>query len=331
MTAHETLNILLVDDEEIVHRTLAPYLRDSGHSVEGTGDGPSALELIKENDYDLALVDVRMPGIDGLSVLAKVQELRPELSVVIITGHGNMELAIQALRLGAADFLTKPVKLTELDAIIEKSSRIRELRKNQRRLRETIGEIQALEDDRERGRCLVAESPAMREVKEKVALAVESNLETILISGETGTGKEVVAREIHFLDNKSDQIPFIAVSCPALPENLVESELFGHVKGAFTGATVDKAGCFELADEGSLFLEDGTKSRGLERSRRQCQGNSRHQQEVGGAGGIRGFPPGPLLSAQRLHGRAEASSGAQRGHHTPGRAFPFIVRGRQGL
>ena len=255
MVDEHALRILLVDDEEIVHQTLSPYLRDSGHEVDNARDGNKALRLIEAKDYDLALIDVRMPGMDGLFILSRISEMRPELSSVIITGHGNMEMVIQALRLGAADFLTKPIKLLELDAVLEKSTRIRFLRQGQRHLRETIRGIQTSEDIRLRNRRLVGVSKAMAEVRRQIRMAVESKCETVLISGETGTGKEVVAREIHFMGGE-DERPFIAASCPAIPDTLVESELFGHVKGAFTGATLDKAGYFELADGGTLFLDE---------------------------------------------------------------------------
>ncbi|MEW5803343.1 MAG: sigma-54 dependent transcriptional regulator [bacterium] len=250
-----SLRILLVDDEEIVHQTLCPYLQNCGHHVEDAWDGNTALKLIESSDYDLAIIDIRMPGMDGLSVLSAMGEIRPELSAVIITGHGNMEMVIQALRLGAADFLPKPVKLLELDAVLEKSMRIRSLRQGQRRLRETIRGIQTSEDIRLRNRQLVGISQAIDEARRQIQLAVEAECETILISGETGTGKEIAARQIHFMGGE-DERPFIAVNCPALPDSLVESELFGHVKGAFTGATVDKAGYFELADGGTLFLDE---------------------------------------------------------------------------
>jgi len=255
MVDEHALRILLVDDEEIVHQTLSPYLRDSGHEVDNARDGNNALKLIEAKDYDLALIDVRMPGMDGLFILSRIAEMRPELSSVIITGHGNMEMVIQALRLGAADFLTKPIKLLELDAVLEKSTRIRSLRQGQRHLRETIRGIQTSEDIRLRNRRLVGVSKAMAEVRRQIRMAVESKCETVLISGETGTGKEVVAREIHFMGGE-DERPFIAASCPAIPDTLIESELFGHVKGAFTGATLDKVGYFELADGGTLFLDE---------------------------------------------------------------------------
>jgi DNA-binding NtrC family response regulator len=255
MSNVNSLKILLVDDEEIVHQTLSPYLQDSGHEVNNVREGAKALRLIEAKDYDLALIDMKMPEMDGLSILSKIGKIRPELSSVIISGHGNMEMVVQALRLGAADFLTKPIKLLELDAVLEKSTRIRHLRQRQRHLRETIRGIQTSEDIRLRNRCLVGNSKAMTEVRRQIQLAVEARCETVLISGETGTGKEIVAREIHFRGGE-DERPFIAVNCPALPDSLVESELFGHVKGAFTGATIDRAGYFELADGGTLFLDE---------------------------------------------------------------------------
>jgi len=254
------LNILLADDEDIIHETIGGHLTESGHSVNDVFDGLAALKAIKEGEYDLALFDLQMPGMDGLSLLAKVREIRPEMSVAIITGHGNMDVAIQALRLGAADFLTKPVKLLELDAVLERIARVNLLRHNllrldRNRLRQTIKGIHASEDLRLGNRGFVGTSTATRKVREQIRQAVDASCDTILIIGETGTGKEVVAREIHFLAI-SHECPFIAVSCPAMPDTLVESELFGHVKGAFTGAMEDRPGCFELADGGTLFLDE---------------------------------------------------------------------------
>jgi len=249
------MNILIADDEDIVLRTLSDYLRDSGHNVETACTGREALGLAASRSYDMALIDVRMPGMDGLSVLERLGHARPELGVVIITGHGNMEVAVQALRLGAVDFLTKPVKFLELDAVLEKAGRLQTLRTGERRLRDTIAGIQAAGDRRDRARSFVGVSSATERVKDDIRRAVEARCDTIMITGETGTGKEVVAREIHFQADAPDS-PFIAVSCPALPDSLVESELFGHMKGAFTGATEDRAGCFELANGGTLFLDE---------------------------------------------------------------------------
>jgi DNA-binding NtrC family response regulator len=249
------MRILIVDDEEIVRQTIGDYLSQAGLVVEVANDGQSGLEQIQTGDYDLALIDLRMPGMDGITLLEKVRQVMPDQSVVIITGHGNMEAAIQALRLGAVDFLTKPIKLLELDAVLEKASRLLGLHRDKQRLRETIGGLQNLDFLRNRNRKIIGTSRATEEVRKQIRLAAEADCDTILISGETGSGKEVAAREIHFLAEQADS-PFIAVSCPALPDSLVESELFGHVKGAYTGATEDRAGYFELADGGTLFLDE---------------------------------------------------------------------------
>jgi len=246
------LDIIIADDEDIVHKTIGDYLRDVGHKVTGVKDGRKALALIKSHDFDLALVDIRMPHMDGMKLLEEVQRIKPELSTILITAHANMETVIQALRLGAADFLNKPVKFLELDAVMEKAIRIRNLRQGRRHLRETI---QSLQTSIKANHRLIGMSQATREVRDLIQQAVSARVDTVLLTGDTGTGKEVVAREIHTAACQ-DADPFIAVNCPALPESLVESELFGHVKGAFTGAINDKAGCFELADGGTLFLDE---------------------------------------------------------------------------
>lgn len=246
------LDIILVDDEQVVHDTFVGYLNESGHNVCSAMNGLDGLKQMVEGEFDLALVDVRMPGLDGLALLERAQREVPDLSIVITTGHGNMEMAIQALRLGAADFLTKPIKFLELDAVIEKAARIHDLRKDGTRLRETIRGLQ----HRSRTGNLVGESDEMESVRKQIRQAVEAQVETILITGETGTGKEVVARELHFHQHSAEEAPFIAVNCPALPTELVESELFGHTKGAFTGATANRAGYFEMADGGTIFLDE---------------------------------------------------------------------------
>ena len=205
--------------------------------------------------YDLALVDLQMPGMDGFSLAEKLEKMRPEMPVVIITGHPDLEIAVRALRLGAADFLTKPVKLAKLDAVLEKSVRLSGLRRDKRRLRGAIRGMQAPSRAGAAQGVLVGNSPAMQEVRRQIREVVEAACETILITGETGTGKEVVAREIHF-QAATPEDPFIAVSCPAMPDSLVDSELFGHVKGAFTGATEDRVGYFEMADGSTILLDE---------------------------------------------------------------------------
>lgn len=252
MTTEEGIEILLVDDEQIIHDTLGAYLRQLGHRVDGAFDGREGVESALAGDYGLVLLDVRMPAVDGLEVLVRLREQRPELAVVLMTGHGDMEMAVRALRLGAADFLPKPVRLLDLDAAVARARYLRELNRDRTHLREVVRGLQQADEKQRR---MIGDSEAMMQVRQHVRQAVEGGADSILITGETGTGKEVVAREIHETA-AGDELPFIAVSCPSLPESLVESELFGHVKGSFTGATRDRAGAFELADGGTLFLDE---------------------------------------------------------------------------
>ncbi|MGK5093418.1 sigma-54 dependent transcriptional regulator [Deltaproteobacteria bacterium TL4] len=253
--------ILLVDDEEIIHQTLGDYLCELGYHVDHAYQGLGALELVQSQVYDIALLDIKMPQMNGLTLLRKIHELCPVLPVVLITGHGTMEIVIEALRIGAADFLTKPVKLLELEATLEKCFYLHALLKEKQTLRGVINTLQAsyLETHP-----LVGNSAAIQVIRQQIHQAVNASCEMILITGETGTGKEIIARQIHHL-SKDRENPFIAVSCPSLSESLFESELFGHVKGAFTGATQEKAGYFELADGGTLFLDEiGDLSAGVQ-------------------------------------------------------------------
>jgi len=248
------LQILIADDEPIVRSTLGDYLKDSGHQVVEARDGTEALALVDEAEVDLALVDVRMPGMDGLTLLDRLHAARPEIAVVIITAHGNMDTVIRALRAGAVDFLPKPVRFRELDAVIEKARQVRALKVDRRHLTDTLAGVQsALSRGAPGG--MVGTSAASQRVRELIRHAVEARVDTVLITGETGTGKEVVARQIHDLAGAA-AAPFIPMNCPAIPEPLLESELFGHRKGSFTGAAEHRAGYFELADGGTLFLDE---------------------------------------------------------------------------
>ncbi len=251
----ELLQILIIDDEEIFHQTVGDYLRDSGHTVTSVYDGREGLEQIREELFDVVLVDLRMPRVDGMKVLEEGPEISPQTAFIVVTGHGDMQTAIEALRRDAADFLRKPVELEELDAVLTKSLRINRLRQERRHLRETIGGIQRAARNRECAWDFVGNSSAAQAIRRQIAEAGAAQCDSVLITGETGTGKEVVARAIHLIAS-GESSPLIPVNCPAIPENLVESELFGHTKGAFTGADEDRAGAFELADQGSILLDE---------------------------------------------------------------------------
>lgn len=250
----EKLSILIIDDERIVRETLGNYLVDLGHSVEYAAEGQSGLRCLQQDDYDIALVDLRMPKLGGMALLEKAQEISPDTSYIVITGYADMQIVIEALRKKAADFLIKPIKLEELEAVLEKALNLRRLRQESHHLKEKFKGIQ--HSQAMAGQSMfVGESKAAKKIREQISEAIIGQCETILITGETGTGKEVVARALH-LSATDDTSPFIPVNCPALPKDLVESELFGHTKGAFTGAIYDCAGAFELADTGTLFLDE---------------------------------------------------------------------------
>ena len=248
------LDILIVDDEQIVRETLGDYLSDLGHRVAYAADGQEGLDKILETEFDVALVDMHMPRMNGLALIDNARASRPETSCVVITGHAEMQSVIDALRRGAADFLVKPVRLEELDAVLTKAVRLRDLRREGHHLRATIRGIQHAQVQ-SGGWYFVGNSPAAQRIRQQISEAACARCRAVLVTGETGTGKEVVARALH-LAMLGEEAPFIPVNCPALPRDLVESELFGHVRGAFTGAGVDRTGVFELADGGMLFLDE---------------------------------------------------------------------------
>jgi DNA-binding NtrC family response regulator len=245
------LRVLLVDDEEIVHQTIGDYLRHAGHSVTGVRSAEEALREAERGEWDLALLDIRLPGASGISVLERFQALQPDLSVVMISGHGTMNTVIEVLRRGAVDYLKKPIKLEELDAMLAKADRMHTMRRRQRHMAMTIRDHQRPLISTP----LVGDSTATEQTREEIHRAVEGDFNTVLLTGETGTGKEVVAHQIH-RQAAGDHCPFVTVCCPALSETLAESELFGHVQGAFTGAVGPKPGYFELADAGTIFLDE---------------------------------------------------------------------------
>ena len=245
-TSHK-LKVLFVDDEPAIRSVMQIELPRMGHQVTFCANGEEAVAALDKHPFDAAIVDLRMPGIDGWGVVDHLKKVAPETEFVISTGHGNMDEAIQAIRKGAYDFLPKPCKLFEIANVLQRIGDVVAL-KNKAVALET--RLQAAEGRSD----LIGDSPPMAKVKRLIDKIAPTD-SAVLILGETGTGKEMVARRIHEQSNRA-QGNFVAVNCGALPENLVESEFFGHRKGAFTGADQPRKGLFEVANGGTLFLDE---------------------------------------------------------------------------
>jgi two-component system response regulator AtoC len=239
--------ILVVDDEAIVRESLRDWLSDVGHHVLTAENGPQALEIIEKEKPGIVIADLVMPGMDGIELLKKAKGISPDIEVIIITAYGSIPTAITAIREGAYDYIEKPFCPERAELLVDK------LVEHQRLLGENIA-LQHKLEERYRFENIIARSPRMQQVVEIIKVVAKSNA-TVLITGETGTGKELVARAIHAQSYRKDK-PFVAVSCAALPESLLESELFGHEKGSFTGAHAQKKGKFEVANRGTLFLDE---------------------------------------------------------------------------
>lgn len=237
-------SILVVDDEESIIRSLEGILTDEGFEVVNAVNGKAALERIEEEIPDLVLLDIWMPELDGIETLVKIKESCPALQVVMMSGHGTIETAVKATKLGAYDFIEKPLSLDKVLLTINNA-----LEHN--RLEEEISLLKEREEGRSR---ITGNSEAIRDLKEQVVIVAPTNA-WVLVSGENGTGKELVAHTIHRLSKRSHK-PMVEVNCAAIPEELIESELFGHERGAFTGAGAMKRGKFDLAHEGTLFLDE---------------------------------------------------------------------------
>jgi two-component system, NtrC family, nitrogen regulation response regulator NtrX len=237
-------SILVVDDEPGVRSSLSGVLRDEGFEVEAAASGEECLERAARAAYDVIVLDVWLPGVDGIMTLQRLRERKVDAQVVMISGHGNIESAVRAIKMGAFDFVEKPLSLEKTVLVVRNALRQRDLEAENRVLRAKV----------DRHHVMVGESAAMRKLRDQVAVAAPTN-GRVLIYGDNGTGKELVARTVHQLSRRRHG-PFVEVNCAAIPEELIESELFGHVKGAFTGAVADKPGRFEQATTGTIFLDE---------------------------------------------------------------------------
>jgi two-component system nitrogen regulation response regulator NtrX len=237
-------SILIVDDETGVRSALTGVLRDEGYTVDAVASGEACLDRVTRQPVDLIVLDVWLPGIDGLTTLDRLRERGLDAAVVMISGHGNIESAVRAIKMGAFDFVEKPLSLEKTVLVVANALKQRRLEAENRALRARV--------DREF--TMVGESTVMQQLREQIAMAAPTN-GRVLVYGENGTGKELVARAVHALSRRRAG-PFVEVNCAAIPEELIESELFGHVRGAFTGAVADRRGKFEVADGGTLFLDE---------------------------------------------------------------------------
>ena len=239
--------ILVVDDEDIVRESLRDWLDGVGYKVDIAESGDKALKIIKQKKIKIMIADLIMPGINGIELMKKAREIEPTISTVIITAHGTIQTAITAIREGAYDYVEKPFCPEKVELLIKNLVEHQDLVEENISLRRKI-------EDRFHFEGIVAKSPKMLKIIELVKTVAPTNA-TILIIGKTGTGKEVIARAIHHQSPRRNR-PFIATSCAALPESLLESELFGHERGSFTGAVERKKGKFEAGDKGTLFLDE---------------------------------------------------------------------------
>jgi DNA-binding NtrC family response regulator len=240
-------NILIVEDEPKMLRLLELNLAEEGYTIFLAADAEAGLRVLRQEPIDLVLTDLKLPGMSGLGLLQEIKQLSASLPVVVMTAYGTVETAVEAMKAGASDYVLKPFSLEEIKLIVRKELQVHRLIEENRSLREALGK-------RYEFRNIVARSAAMQEVLATVARVAPTN-STVLLGGESGVGKDLIARAIHQHSRRASG-PFVKINCTAIPENLLESELFGYEKGAFTGATTNKPGRFELADKGTIFLDE---------------------------------------------------------------------------
>lgn len=239
--------IVIIDDEKSLLDLLSRVFAKEGYKVQATTSASRAIEIIENEDLDLLISDIRLPEISGMEILKRCREVRPDVPVIMITAYGNMKQAIEALKMGALDYIIKPFDIEELKITVAKGLEKRRLEQENILLKRDLKERYSFEN-------MIGKSRSMQEIFSLIEKIAGTD-STILITGESGTGKEMAARAIHLLSRRANR-PFVSINCAALPENLLESELFGHVKGSFTGAVSDKKGMFEVAQHGTLFLDE---------------------------------------------------------------------------
>ncbi|MCK9290553.1 MAG: sigma-54 dependent transcriptional regulator [Bacteroidales bacterium] len=243
----EKISLLIVDDEASVRDSLENWFREDGYAVRCVENAKTALQLLEEENFDIIITDIKMPGMDGLEMLKRVKSLMPEAIVIVMTAFATVDTAVQALKDGAFDYVTKPFDPDDLSHLIRNASRQITLKAENIRLREQVINLENVED-------IIGDSDPMRDLLKEVQRVAQSNA-TVILTGESGTGKELIARAIH-ANSSRRFFPMISVHCGALSESLLESELFGHEKGAFTGAVYNRKGRFEMADSGTIFLDE---------------------------------------------------------------------------
>jgi len=243
----DKIRILIVDDEAVVRESLGNWFREEGYAVDVAGSGKETLQKLAESSYDIFLIDIKMPGMDGLHLQRRIREIAPDAAIIIMTAYASVETAVEAMKQGAYDYIVKPFDPDHLEHIIRNAVERRQLVAENIRLRERLQETELFHE-------IIGQSPAIQRVLEQIRLVAMSDT-TVLIRGESGTGKELVARAIH-ANSPRRYMPIVIVNCGALAEGVIESELFGHEKGAFTGAHYRRKGKFELADGGTLFLDE---------------------------------------------------------------------------